>query len=79
MPHPNLLLSLIFSMTIKLNHSTNYLKINGLITLDMNLKTLIPKPPNGTKMPPITKKKLLKFNTVITDKKKEILLIDLST
>lgn len=53
-------------------------KIPGLLMKDMNLKVLMLKPPNGMKMPPITKKKLLKFNTVIKELIKEMLLIDSS-
>jgi len=74
MPHPNSLLSLIFSVTIKSKNSINYHNMKV-----MKLKQLILRPLNGIKMQPITKKKLLKFNTVIKDLIKEMLLIDLLT
>jgi len=47
--------------------------------LVMKLKELMLKPLNGMKMQLITKKKLLKFNTVTKELKKEMLLIDSST
>jgi len=74
MPHPNSPLSLIFSVTIKSKNSINYHNMKV-----MKLKQLILNPLNGIKMQPITKKKLLKFNTVIKELTTEMLLIDSST